>query len=125
MSRKNICLCALSILISAGAAPAVAQPSRVDIAKLDATALRALFHSSTFNISCPLDVYAEDYTKVTASKQQFVGINRNEPTQHRRSSLLTIREVLWGPEFAVTDGLEDYDETFRSAELSRPVEVSN
>ena len=103
MTRKTSFICALSMFISTGFAPLVSQADPVDITMLDTEALRALFHSRPFNDVCPLDVYDGDYSQ----------------TEMIRSSALTPNQSLeTKPSAGYSDGLEDYGESFASAELS-------
>jgi hypothetical protein len=69
MSRKKSCICAISMLIFTGSSPVAAVADPADVSKLDATALRTLFHGPTFSGVCPLEVYGEDYSSTAVTRR--------------------------------------------------------
>ena len=127
MSHKKSCFFAVSIFIFAGFSPVAAGAEPVDVSKLDTTELRALFQSPPFrDVSSP-GAYGEDYSGTPVTGHPALVPSRthsNTPSvpavSEPADDLLTdqelatsiMRDMLRNPEFAVLDGLDDYDEDF-------------
>jgi len=117
MTRKKISICAISMLLFAGFAPVAVAADPVDVATLDSSALRALFHSSAFNTVCPLDVYNDDYTGTGTTNYAALAPSPAPAKSTGGSAASIIREMLRNPEFVSSDGLDTYGEEFVSAGL--------
>jgi hypothetical protein len=105
------------MLLFAGFSPVAAVADPVDVSKMDTAALRTLFHSPAFRAVCPLDVYSDDYTGISAPSHAALAPSPAQAKSAGESATSVIREMLRNPEFVSSDGLDTYGEEFVSDRL--------
>jgi hypothetical protein len=119
MFLKRTCAYALSILAVASVTPVLAEAAPVDLSNSDTSELRALFHTPAFSHVCPLVAYGEDYTGAAEREAQIPDTRRSDASQTESAPDPVTREWSSSWKFAASDGLDDYDEVFETAEITK------
>ena len=118
-----------------GLLPAVSIAALADpynIAPLEATALRTLFHSAEFNVPDDLDIYAEDLS-VNSTSQLANGVSERLPitvilsneTAASELDLVALRTLFHSSEFNAPDNLNDYTEDFSDVAATNRTTVAH
>jgi hypothetical protein len=119
MSHTKRFLYTISLLTLVGLSPAAAQAGPVDVATMDTTALRALFHGPAFGSVDPLVVYGEDFSDAASMRAATPGPRPMPTAADSDRATSVVHEMLRDPDVGSPDGLDDYVTAFAGVEPLR------